>query len=83
MAEKPVIARRTPCTLEVGPGTVYWCRCGRSKTQPCLRWIPLEDITNRYSPCVRQRHLISEDGSLMTTRESRGILIAGEKPTNS
>ena len=34
MSEKPVIAQRTPCTLEVRPGTVYWCRCGRSKTQP-------------------------------------------------
>lgn len=34
MSDKPVIAQRTPCTLEVGPGTVYWCRCGRSKTQP-------------------------------------------------
>ena len=34
MPEKPVIAQRTPCILEVGPGTVYWCQCGRSKTQP-------------------------------------------------
>jgi CDGSH-type Zn-finger protein len=34
MSDKPVIAQRAPCTLEVGPGTVYWCRCGRSKTQP-------------------------------------------------
>ena len=34
MPEKPVIAQRTPCIIEVGPGTVYWCQCGRSKTQP-------------------------------------------------
>ena len=34
MSEKPVIAQRAPYVLEVGPGTVYWCRCGRSKTQP-------------------------------------------------
>ncbi len=34
MPDKPVIARRTPCIIEVGPGSVYWCRCGRSKTQP-------------------------------------------------
>lgn len=34
MSEKPVIAQRTPCMVEVGPGTIYWCQCGRSKTQP-------------------------------------------------
>lgn len=34
MSEKPVVAQRTPCVMEVGPGTVYWCQCGRSKTQP-------------------------------------------------
>ena len=34
MPDKPVIVQRTPCTVEVGPGTVYWCQCGRSKTQP-------------------------------------------------
>jgi CDGSH-type Zn-finger protein len=34
MPDKPVIARRTPCIIEVGPGSVYWCQCGRSKTQP-------------------------------------------------
>jgi len=34
MADQPVIAKRGPYVLEVGPGTIYWCRCGRSKTQP-------------------------------------------------
>ncbi len=34
MAEKPVIAERTPAVMEVEPGTYYWCRCGRSKNQP-------------------------------------------------
>jgi CDGSH-type Zn-finger protein len=34
MSGKPVIAQRTPCVKEVGPGTVYWCQCGRSKKQP-------------------------------------------------
>jgi hypothetical protein len=34
MPDKPVIAQRTPFIVEVGPGTVYWCQCGRSKTQP-------------------------------------------------
>ena len=33
MAE-PVIAEKTPEVLELEPGTYYWCRCGRSKTQP-------------------------------------------------
>lgn len=33
MAE-PVIAARTPIVVECEPGTCYWCRCGRSKTQP-------------------------------------------------
>ncbi len=30
----PVIADRRPAVLELTPGTYYWCRCGRSKTQP-------------------------------------------------
>jgi len=34
MPEKPVIAKQGPYTVEVEPGTVHWCRCGRSKTQP-------------------------------------------------
>ncbi len=34
MADKPVIAERTPVVMEVEPGTYYWCRCGRSKNQP-------------------------------------------------
>lgn len=34
MADQVVIAQRSPYVMEVGPGTVYWCRCGRSKTQP-------------------------------------------------
>ncbi len=34
MADKPMIAQRTPCIVEKGPDTVYWCQCGRSKTQP-------------------------------------------------
>ncbi|MEC4686958.1 MAG: CDGSH iron-sulfur domain-containing protein [Nitrospirota bacterium] len=34
MADQVVIAQREPYVMEVGPGTVYWCRYGRSKTQP-------------------------------------------------
>ena len=34
MADQAVIAQRSPYVMEVGPGMVYWCRCGRSKTQP-------------------------------------------------
>ena len=33
MAE-PVIAQRSPYGLELGSGTYYWCRCGRSARQP-------------------------------------------------
>jgi len=34
MSEEPSIAARHPFVLEVEPGTYYWCRCGRSGTQP-------------------------------------------------
>ena len=33
MAE-PIVAEKSPAVLELEPGTYYWCRCGRSKTQP-------------------------------------------------
>jgi CDGSH-type Zn-finger protein len=33
MAE-PQIAQRRPYVMEIAPGTYYWCRCGRSKSQP-------------------------------------------------
>jgi CDGSH-type Zn-finger protein len=36
MPEQAVIARRTPCIVEIDPGTVYTCQCGRSKSQPFL-----------------------------------------------
>jgi CDGSH-type Zn-finger protein len=34
MPYKPVIVQRTPCIIEVVPGSVYWGQCGQSKTQP-------------------------------------------------
>ena len=34
MADEVVIAQRTPYVVEVGPGKVFWCQCGRSKNQP-------------------------------------------------
>lgn len=30
----PTIAQRMPYVQEMEPGTYYWCRCGRSKSQP-------------------------------------------------
>ncbi len=30
----PIIAARRPALVELQPGTYYWCRCGRSKSQP-------------------------------------------------
>ena len=32
--EKPIIAAKEPAVLTLDPGTYYWCRCGRSKSQP-------------------------------------------------
>ena len=35
MTEEVVIAQKQPCAVDVEGGeTYYWCRCGRSKTQP-------------------------------------------------
>jgi len=34
MGDPVVITQRAPYILEMEPGTYYWCRCGRSKTQP-------------------------------------------------
>jgi len=31
---RPEIPSKTPAVLELEPGTYYWCRCGRSATQP-------------------------------------------------
>ena len=31
---KAVIADNKPAVLELGAGTHYWCRCGRSQNQP-------------------------------------------------
>lgn len=30
----PVIARKGPYAVELQPGVYWWCRCGRSGTQP-------------------------------------------------
>lgn len=30
----PVLARPEPITVELEPGTVWWCSCGMSATQP-------------------------------------------------
>jgi len=31
---KAVIAQKGPYVLELEPGTYFWCRCGRSQSQP-------------------------------------------------
>ncbi len=33
MAE-PAIVQKSPYVLTLAPGTYWWCRCGRSDTQP-------------------------------------------------
>jgi CDGSH-type Zn-finger protein len=30
----PEIAQKSPYSLELVPGTYWWCVCGRSRTQP-------------------------------------------------
>jgi CDGSH-type Zn-finger protein len=30
----PVIAAKLPSVVELEAGTYWWCRCGRSRTQP-------------------------------------------------
>jgi CDGSH-type Zn-finger protein len=30
----PVVAKRGPCITNVSPGTLWWCSCGRSQSQP-------------------------------------------------
>jgi len=32
--EKSIIAAKEPAVLTLDSGTYYWCRCGRSKSQP-------------------------------------------------
>lgn len=31
---KPAVAQNGPYVLDLGPGTYWWCACGRSKNQP-------------------------------------------------
>jgi len=31
---QPIIAAKESKTVELEPGTYYWCACGRSKSQP-------------------------------------------------
>ncbi len=31
---EPVVASKTPFSVELEPGTYWWCACGRSATQP-------------------------------------------------
>lgn len=33
MAE-PIVAQTAPYSVELEPGTYWWCRCGRSSKQP-------------------------------------------------
>lgn len=30
----PVVAQKSPFNIELQPGRYWWCRCGRSATQP-------------------------------------------------
>jgi len=32
--DKPTVAQKFPFVQKTGPGTFWWCACGRSRTQP-------------------------------------------------
>lgn len=32
--DKPIVAKKEPAQVELKPGKYYWCRCGRSQSQP-------------------------------------------------
>jgi len=82
MPAQPVIAQRTPCIVEIDPGTVYKCQCGRSKTLPFrdgshtgTMFSPMEiyfEEKNRMAFCgsSRQKRLPSATG---LTRESNRL----------
>jgi len=31
---EPVVAQKSPCVVNLEPGTYWWCTCGRSANQP-------------------------------------------------
>lgn len=32
--DNPTVADKKPAVFEIEPGDYFWCRCGRSKSQP-------------------------------------------------
>jgi CDGSH-type Zn-finger protein len=69
MAELPAIGGREPIEVEVKAGeTFWWCRCGRSQTQPfCdgshagtpyepLQWTATRPRTVFFCTCKRTRN---------------------------
>jgi CDGSH-type Zn-finger protein len=69
MAELPAIGGREPIQVEVKAGeTFWWCRCGRSQTQPfCdgshagtpyepLQWTATRPRTVFFCTCKRTRN---------------------------
>ena len=34
MSDEPVIAQKSPYPVDVEPGNLFWCKCGKSSRQP-------------------------------------------------
>jgi CDGSH-type Zn-finger protein len=50
----PVIPQKAPYTVDLEPGTYFWCACGRSATQPAC------DGSHRGSEWTPVRYEVTE-----------------------